>query len=50
MLQLWLLFKMEVVEHGSTGGEQVQSNCLAWFVVGMGQTLVLMVALWQQGR
>jgi hypothetical protein len=30
---------------GNKGGERVQSNCLAWFFVEVGQTLVLVVAL-----
>ncbi len=50
MLQLRLLFVMGDVGPEKIGGKQVQSNCLAWFVVGVGQTLVLVVALWQQGR
>jgi hypothetical protein len=36
MLQLQLFFRMGGVERGSTGGKQVQSNVLAWFVVGVG--------------
>ncbi len=49
MLQLWLLFGMRGVGRGNKGGEQVQSNCLAWFVVDLGQAPVLVVALQQQG-
>jgi hypothetical protein len=45
MLQLWLLFGIGGFGCGSKDGEQVQNNCLAWFVVGMGQALVLVVAL-----
>ena len=44
MLQLWLLFGMGGVGRGNKGGKRVQRNCLAWFVVGVGQTLVLVVA------
>jgi hypothetical protein len=48
MLSLPLLFGMGGFGGGSKGGKQVQNNCLAWFVVGMGQTSVLVVALQQQ--
>jgi hypothetical protein len=49
MLQLWLLFEIGGFGHGYKDGKQVQNNCIAWFVMGVGQMSVLVVALQQQG-